>query len=65
MNAFRKARKEAGLDELQEAAEEAAEKAVSVGESTSVIRVIGGAATEIHGKLAQEMKRPRHRGPTR
>jgi integrase len=40
----------ARIDELQEAVE----KVLSVDESTSVIRVIGGAAAEIHAKLTQE-----------
>ena len=40
----------ARIDELQEAVE----KVLSVGESTSVIRVIGGAAAETHAKLTQE-----------
>ena len=43
----------ARIDELQEAVE----KVLSVGESTSVIRVIGGAAAETHAKLTQEKDR--------
>jgi integrase len=40
----------ARIDELQDAVE----KVLSVGDSTSVIRVIGGAAAETHAKLTQE-----------
>lgn len=44
----------ARIDELQEAVE----KVLSVGESTSVIRVIGSAAAEVHANLTQENEKP-------
>jgi len=44
---------QARIDELQEAVE----KVLSVGESTSVIRVIGGAAAETHAGKRQGRER--------
>jgi hypothetical protein len=48
----------ARIDELQEAVE----KVLSVGESTSVIRVIGVRPLKFTRSSRRRMKRPRHRG---